>query len=679
MRDIIESENLKNTVVYFDNVIIGANSLKELEHHASRFQSSMKSRDMTLNDSKTIYGVNEVNILGYCVGNNQIKPDPDRLKPLLELPPPSSGKSLQRALGLFAYYSKWIPNFSDRIGRLKMAKEFPLLEKEISDFEGLKEAIATAALQAIDESLPFTVECDASDIAVSATLNQNGRPVAFMSRTLQKSELAYPAIEKEATAIIEAVRKWSHLLIRQHFYLVTDQRSVAFMLDSRKRTKIKNNKIMCWRLELASFSYSIRYRPGINNVGPDTLTRAFCASVSNVESNLETLHKELCCPGVTRLWHFVRSRNLPYSLEDVKRCCSKCQTCAEIKPTFYTPDKNVLIKATQPMERFNIDFKGPLPSSTRNCYFLCIVDEFSRYPFCFPCPDVSTDSVIGCLEKLFALFGTCSYVHSDRGSSFMSKRFKDYLLRKGISSSRTTPYHPQGNSQCERFNGIVWKAVKCALRSRNLSTEKWESVLSEALSSIRSLLCTSTNETPHSRFFGFTRRLSHGKSLPEWLCKQGPVLLRKFVRSGNNDDKVRKVDLVEANPMYARIRYPDGRESNVSLRDLARCPLDSNNERAAVGEDNSSSSKEDNREACSSPIAAEGYGNDRRETEGINEEPSGDQDDTHNYESMGRANEIEVASSSRKMDEGGIGVEPRRSSRFNKGVPSSKFDEFLTL
>ena len=50
--------------------------------------------------------------------------------------------------------------------------------------------------------------------------------------------------------------------------------------------------------------------------------------------------------------------------------------------------------------------------------------------------------------------------------------------------------------------------------------------------------------------------------------------MRKFVRTSKSDDLVRKVDLIEANPMYARVRYPDGRETNVSLRDLARCPND---------------------------------------------------------------------------------------------------------
>ena len=46
--------------------------------------------------------------------------------------------------------------------------------------------------------------------------------MAFISRTLQNSELYYPSVEKEATAIIEAVRKWRYLLAGRHFTLVAD-------------------------------------------------------------------------------------------------------------------------------------------------------------------------------------------------------------------------------------------------------------------------------------------------------------------------------------------------------------------------------------------------------------------------------------------------------------------------
>ena len=59
-------------------------------------------------------------------------------------------------------------------------------------------------------------------MAVSGTLNQAGRPVAFMSRTLRGSERRYPAVEKEATAIVEAIRKSERLLAQQHVTLITN-------------------------------------------------------------------------------------------------------------------------------------------------------------------------------------------------------------------------------------------------------------------------------------------------------------------------------------------------------------------------------------------------------------------------------------------------------------------------
>ncbi|KRX30632.1 Retrovirus-related Pol polyprotein from transposon 17.6, partial [Trichinella sp. T6] len=81
--------------------------------------------------------------------------------------------------------------------------------------------------------LPFELETDASDVAIAAVLNQLGRPVAFFSRTLQGPEKRYAAIEKEAQAIIEAIRHWKHYLTRRHFTIKTDQKSVSFMFSKR--------------------------------------------------------------------------------------------------------------------------------------------------------------------------------------------------------------------------------------------------------------------------------------------------------------------------------------------------------------------------------------------------------------------------------------------------------------
>ena len=83
--------------------------------------------------------------------------------------------------------------------------------KAARDFKKIED-IAKASLAVIDENLPFIIKCDALEVAVLATLDQCGRPVTFMSRTLHVSECHYLAIEKEAMVIIEAVRKRKYFL-----------------------------------------------------------------------------------------------------------------------------------------------------------------------------------------------------------------------------------------------------------------------------------------------------------------------------------------------------------------------------------------------------------------------------------------------------------------------------------
>ena len=65
------------------------------------------------------------------------------------------------------------------------------------------------------------------------------------------------------------------------------------------------------------------------------------------------------------------------------------------------------------------------------------------------------------------------------------------------------------------------------------------------------------------------------------------------------------VELTHANPTYAHIRYKDGRESKVSLTDLAPCPRDTlNAEDATVGnhEDNVAEAGQSDTDNISTPI-----------------------------------------------------------------------------
>ena len=83
--------------------------------------------------------------------------------------------------------------------------------------------------------------------------------------------------------------------------------------------------------------------------------------------------------------------------------------------------------------------------------------------------------------------------------------------------------------------------------------------------------CVSQLAAPHERFFGFERRSMLGKSLSSWLLQKGPVFLRQFVRN-KDEPLVDEVALLDANPSFAHIRFPDGRESTISISNLAPCP-----------------------------------------------------------------------------------------------------------
>ena len=257
--------------------------------------------------------------------------------------------------------------------------------------------------------------------------------------------MRHSSAEKEASAIVEALRKWSHFLQGRKFTLVTDQKSVSFMYDNKRHSKVENEKILHWKLDLSHYDYDIIYRAGKHNSVPDALSRAYGANLTH--NCPREIHVELCHPGVTRLYHYVKTKNLPFSLNEILHIVSDCSICAEIKPKFLKTLPAPLIKATQPFERLSVDFKRPLPSASRYYYLLTVTDEYSGFPFAFPCQNMESKTVIQCLEELFAIFGLPSYIHPDKGKCFTSQEFVNNINNRGVSTSYTSVYNPQGNGQ----------------------------------------------------------------------------------------------------------------------------------------------------------------------------------------------------------------------------------------
>uniref|UniRef100_UPI00358F56FA uncharacterized protein n=1 Tax=Myxine glutinosa TaxID=7769 RepID=UPI00358F56FA len=571
MDDLIARENLTDVFVYLDNLTVCGYDQGHHDTNLKHFLEVAQRYRLTMNEAKCQYSLRKINLLGYTVTHGSVAPDKERLRPLLDMAPPSDRASLKRALGLFAHYFKWVQNLSAKFRPLVTCDTFPLCPSALAAFGGLKADIASAAVATIDESGSFVLESDASDHAIAATLSQGGRPMAFFSWTLTSAERRHSSVEKEVYAIVESIRRWRPYLLGRCFQIITDQQSVAFMYDTLHAQRIKNEKITRWRIELADFCYTIKYRPGKDNQVADALSRPVtCAGIITLEG-LRILHATAGHPGVTHFAHFVRSGNLPYSIDDIRRICRDCAICAEIKPRFYNPPMGTLVRATRPWERLVMDFKGPLPVSSNSHYLLTIVDEYSRFPFAYTCVDMTAATVMRCLQNLFSMFGYPAYVHTDRGVVILSQEVRGYLLQNNVASSYTTPYRPQANGQIERFNRIIWRAVVLNLRTLGWGLDKWAWSLPAALNSIRALLCTATNQTPHERLFHHPRSSGCIRSLPSWLAEPGPAYLKWAVRTSKYDPLVDKVQVLQANPEHARVMTADGRESTVSVRHLAPC------------------------------------------------------------------------------------------------------------
>jgi len=571
MNNFIHKHSLADTYAYLDDIIICGRTQQQHDENLAKFRQAASLSGLQFSPHKCKFSQDSIDFLGHVIEHGSFRPDPARYKSLIDMPEPKDLKQLNNVIGLFAYYAKWIKSCSTYTTELIKNRvtfdKHGLSEEAKHAIKCLKKELVSACLAAPLLDIPFTIETDASDVALGGVLSQGGRPVAFYSRVLHNTEKFHSIIEKEACALVECCKRWRHLIkSAPSCQAVIDQRSVAFIFDKKHTSKIKNEKIMRWRLELSDLNLSINYRPGNENVVADALTR--CTAIQS--DLLANIHDRLCHPGITRLYHYCRSHNMPFSLEDIRKMTSNCQTCRELKPTFYKPAKTKLIQSTAPWERLSIDFVGPMANSSGYTYMLTIVDEFSRYPFAYPCKDMRAETVINKLVDLFSIFGCPRAIHSDRGTQFESELFRKFLLDNSIIKTRTTPYRPQANGQCERTNGSICKGIALTLRSKNLPKDKWTDALPIVLSSLRGLLCTATNCTPHERLFKYPRRSAFGDELPDFLLDRGSTVLHRVNIRSKGDPLTEKVKLLETlSPHFARILFPSGRTTTVSTSNLA--------------------------------------------------------------------------------------------------------------
>ncbi|XP_048842280.1 uncharacterized protein LOC125715081 [Brienomyrus brachyistius] len=225
------------------------------------------------------------------------------------------------------------------------------------------------------------------------------------------------------------------------------------------------------------------------------------------EEVLTQLHQEHGHQGVERTLGLLRSRcywpSMSSEVAGWCQMCERCQVAKDNQPVAHSYMGHLL--ASKPNEILAIDYTVLEPACNGLENVLVMTDIFSKYTLAIPTRDQRASTVAQVLvSEWFYKFGVPARIHSDQGRNFESLLIRQLCDLYGIERSHTTPYHPAGNGQCERFNRTLHNLLRALPVSRK---RDWHSCLPQLVYCYNTTPHQATGESPFFLMFGQEPRL----------------------------------------------------------------------------------------------------------------------------------------------------------------------------
>ena len=209
-------------------------------------------------------------------------------------------------LGLLEFYGRYIPSLStikEPLTRLLKADQpFIWTDAQKSAFASLKGVLSSnQVLATFTPHKKVTLYCDASPVGIGAIMEQDGRPVAFISKTLSSAERGYAQIEREGLAIVWAVKRLHKYLYGRTFELVTDNKPLSHIFSPAKPVPVMTAaRLQRWALALMAYDFSITCKKTTENQAADALSRCDAQSSAADTFDIYNVQEVVVAPPISK-------------------------------------------------------------------------------------------------------------------------------------------------------------------------------------------------------------------------------------------------------------------------------------------------------------------------------------------------------------------------------------------
>lgn len=309
--------------VYIDDIIVVSDTFDEHLRLLEEVARRLDKAGFSISHEKSRFCAKQLHYLGYVLDEFGLGMDPEKITPILNIPPPKNLRELRRIMGMSSWYRRFIRNFSDitspmtELLKTKKMKNFVWTKEADEAFRKLKTALVSApVLTSPDFNKQFTIQTDASDTGLGAVLTQGDGPdervISYMSMKLTSPQRKYSTTEKECLAVIEGIRKFRSYIEGARFRIITDHASLLWL----KNLKDPTSRLARWALKLQEYDFELIHRKGKLNVIADALSRSveiidIVVDDSNIDEDYRVLREKIQeCPS--KYPGFLLKNNLIY-------------------------------------------------------------------------------------------------------------------------------------------------------------------------------------------------------------------------------------------------------------------------------------------------------------------------------------------------------------------------------